>query len=121
MNSYTLHEVLRHSTRDDMWMVIDDNVYDVTLFGALHPGGAEILVDSAGVDATEAFEDVAHLDNAYAMLKPYLVGRLCAEERRKAPKTDMPMRVVLLVAVALAGAVGVCVVQRRQWLQMGPL
>ena len=33
-------------------------VYDVTEFLAEHPGGEEILLETAGTDSTEAFEDV---------------------------------------------------------------
>lgn len=39
-------------------------------------GGEEVLLDVAGQDATEAFEDVGHSDEARESLKPMLVGSL---------------------------------------------
>jgi cytochrome b involved in lipid metabolism len=46
------------------------------LSGFQHPGGEEILIENAGDDATEAFEDVGHSSDAREMLKDYLIGEL---------------------------------------------
>jgi cytochrome b involved in lipid metabolism len=35
-------------------------VYDITSYVRDHPGGADVLIESAGTDATEAYEDVGH-------------------------------------------------------------
>lgn len=77
---YPLTEVSQHDHPDDLWMVIYNKVYDVTSFAAEHPGGAEVLFDCGGVDATEAFEDVAHSDDALNMLQPYYIGELAKPE-----------------------------------------
>lgn len=37
-------------------------------------GGEEVLVDLAGQDATEAFEDVGHSDEAREILEGMIVG-----------------------------------------------
>ena len=37
-------------------------------------GGEEVLLDVAGQDATEAFEDVGHSDEARELLEPMLIG-----------------------------------------------
>lgn len=39
-----------------------------------HPGGDEVLFGEVGRDATEAFEDVGHSDEAREILKKYYVG-----------------------------------------------
>ena len=39
-----------------------------------HPGGEEILIESAGKDATEAFEDVGHSTDAREMMDEYYIG-----------------------------------------------
>jgi len=49
-------EVERHSSKDDLWLLIDGKVYDVTSFLALHPGGGQLVVDAAAQDSTSLFE-----------------------------------------------------------------
>eukprot|EP00069_Balaena_mysticetus_P006746 bmy_05315T0 len=39
-----------------------------------HPGGEEVLLEQAGGDATESFEDVGHSSDAREMLKQYYIG-----------------------------------------------
>jgi cytochrome b involved in lipid metabolism len=39
-----------------------------------HPGGDEVILAEGGQDATEAFEDVGHSDEARALLPGMLVG-----------------------------------------------
>lgn len=43
-------------------------------FRSQHPGGDEVLFGEAGRDATEAFEDVGHSDEARSILDKYYVG-----------------------------------------------
>ena len=52
----TRSEVAKHTTINNCWVIINDNVYDVTEFLKKHPGGAKIILAHAGRDATEAFE-----------------------------------------------------------------
>lgn len=80
--SYSSEEVKQHSTEGDLWMIIYNKVYDLTKFVDLHPGGGEVMLDCAGVDASEAFEDVGHSDDALDMLEPYFVGELIKTEHK---------------------------------------
>ncbi len=54
---YSLEEVARHNTRDDLWVAVNGDVYDFSApKGALfHPGGIPPLLEVAGTDATETF------------------------------------------------------------------
>jgi len=61
---------------EDMWMAIHGKVYDLTAFQEEHPGGPEIMAEHAGVDGTEAFEEVFHSDAARELLKPLYKGDL---------------------------------------------
>ncbi|KAJ3081086.1 Cytochrome b5 type B (outer mitochondrial membrane), partial [Quaeritorhiza haematococci] len=77
---YSLKEIAAHNTRKDIWMVIDGKVYDVTKFLDEHPGGEEVLLEQAGVDASDAFEEIGHSDDARELLKKMLVGEVDPEE-----------------------------------------
>jgi len=71
----TREEVAKHCTPEDAWIIVDGDVYDVTRFAKLHPGGKQTLLDYAGKDATEDFYGLHRLDvlEKYARLKK---GRL---------------------------------------------
>ncbi|KNZ64337.1 hypothetical protein VP01_103g5 [Puccinia sorghi] len=55
LKSYTLEEVAQHKTKDDVWVVVNGEVLDVTKFKADHPGGEKAIMLYAGRDATEEF------------------------------------------------------------------
>lgn len=71
--TYTWDQVREHSSFDDCWLVIEGRVYDVTRFIDEHPGG-DVIVDGAGTDATELFEDIGHSEIARDMLEEYMIG-----------------------------------------------
>ncbi|KAI8366641.1 cytochrome b5 [Radiomyces spectabilis] len=73
---YSLDDVSKHNTKDDLWMAIHNKVYNITEFILEHPGGEEVLIDEAGKDATEAFEDIGHSDEAREVLEKYYIGDL---------------------------------------------
>jgi len=73
---YASEEIAKHNKEEDMWMIVHGKVYDVTKFAEDHPGGPEILSEHAGVDATEAFEEVFHSDAAREQLKDFYLGDL---------------------------------------------
>ena len=50
--SYTWEQVQEHTKFNDKWIVIENNIYDVSRFQKKHPGGARILSHFAGQDAT---------------------------------------------------------------------
>ncbi|PPQ93673.1 hypothetical protein CVT25_012732 [Psilocybe cyanescens] len=52
---YTVAEVAKHNTKDDVWVIIDGQVLDVTSFLPDHPGGEKAILLYAGRDATEEF------------------------------------------------------------------
>lgn len=80
---YTLEEIRSHNSMKDTWLIIHDKVYDITHFLEEHPGGEEVLVEQAGADATESFEDVGHSTDAREMLEEYYLGELHMNDRKK--------------------------------------
>ncbi|PLN83885.1 hypothetical protein BDW42DRAFT_199917 [Aspergillus taichungensis] len=96
VREYTLDEVKAHQTKKDLWVVIHGKVYDVTDYVRDHPGGADVLVDVAGTDATEAYEDVGHSEDANEILETYLVGTLKGAQdfvRKQAVRVIQPQPV----------------------------
>jgi len=81
----TYAQVAEHDTKDSLYMVVHEKVYSVGKFVDEHPGGEEVLMDVAGQDATEAFEDVGHSDEAREILQGFLVGTLKRSENDPKP------------------------------------
>jgi len=71
---YAHAEVALHRSETDCWVIIHGKVYNVTKFLDSHPGGADILLDAAGYDATDEFEDTGHSPEARKDLAKYLIG-----------------------------------------------
>jgi len=84
----TLSEVAKHTGKDSCWMVIHNKVYDVSKFLDEHPGGEEVMLDVAGRNATESFEDVGHSEDARELLSNYLIGDLPEEEHSQPSQSN---------------------------------
>lgn len=101
---FSYEEVSKHNTRNDLYMIIDKKVYDITKFldevseekclqgfyawvidsfSVKHPGGDEILIEEGAKDATGPFEDVGHSPDAREMLEKYYVGDVDPTVSRK--------------------------------------
>ncbi|KAL3101445.1 hypothetical protein niasHT_020764 [Heterodera trifolii] len=79
----TRAEVAEHNNSSDAWIIIGNKVYDVTKFLDEHPGGMEVLMEKAGEDRTEAFEDIGHSTDARQMKEDFLVGEIVESEHWK--------------------------------------
>jgi len=66
-SEFTLSEVARHNKDGDAWVAIDGEVFDVTKFSELHPGGKHVLLQHAGKDASDVF----HLYHNETVLRKY--------------------------------------------------
>ncbi|TFY72963.1 hypothetical protein EVG20_g5 [Dentipellis fragilis] len=82
----TYAQLLEHNKKEDIWALIHGKVYDVTKFLDEHPGGDEVILSEAGKDATEAFEDVGHSDEARELLPGMLVGEFEKDSELKTSK-----------------------------------
>ncbi len=79
--------VASHSTGTDCWTIVDGNVYDITSYVPVHPGGDEIL-QACGADGTTLFQartteggeqvgsGTPHSSNASSQLEGFLLGAL---------------------------------------------
>ncbi|XP_013099308.2 uncharacterized protein LOC106081701 [Stomoxys calcitrans] len=81
LRQISLEAVSHHDDYSDCWVVIYDRVYDVTNFLQHHPGGADVIMDHAGRDATLAFHGTGHSRDAIEQMRDYLIGELPEHER----------------------------------------
>ncbi|KAJ3498262.1 hypothetical protein NLG97_g1261 [Lecanicillium saksenae] len=73
---YDSRQIAEHKVASDAWMTIHGKVYDVTKYLEDHPGGAEVLAEAAGTDATEAFDNAGHSEDAFDIMETFQVGTL---------------------------------------------
>lgn len=62
-------EVAKHNSRRSCWVVIGGIVYDLTSYLEWHPGGAKVILQYAGRDATQAFEPIHPGDTLHKHVK----------------------------------------------------
>jgi hypothetical protein len=74
--AYTAAQVAQHNTASDCWLTVSGNVYNVTNFIPLHPGG-NAIVPYCGTNATSIFDAIhGSMGVAANLLPTYLIGTL---------------------------------------------
>ncbi len=73
---YDWEEICRHDKAGDFWVAFCGGVYDVSEWMYRHPGGAEILIEAWGQDATDFFNSIGHTDEAWLLTQSFKVGRV---------------------------------------------
>ena len=76
MSEYTIEEVAFHNNENDAWIIINNDVYDITDFLDEHPGGKMILMSVLGEDATELFEELHNLKILKEYGEKYKIGMI---------------------------------------------
>lgn len=73
---FTMEEVAKHNTEDDLWVVVKGVVMDLTGWLDEHPGGPQAIKNFMGRDATEEFE-MLHDDEVIPKYAPQqVIGRV---------------------------------------------
>lgn len=75
----TREEVAKHTAEDDLWIIVDHKVYDLSDFVDAHPGGEVVLRQVAGQDATEAFYNL-HRQEVLQQYKSLEIGTIQGEK-----------------------------------------
>merc|ERR1712187_536944 len=82
----TMAEVAKHTTKTDCWVVVSDQVLDVTKFLGEHPGGELAILTFAGKDATEEFNMIHPPDVIGKYAPDAVIGALGAGKPKKEKK-----------------------------------
>ncbi|XP_075454009.1 cytochrome b5 reductase 4 isoform X2 [Ascaphus truei] len=72
----TEEELAKHNKKNDCWICIRGQVYNVTPYMEYHPGGEDELMKAAGADGTDLFDQVHRWVNYESMLKECFIGRM---------------------------------------------
>ena len=73
---FTMEEVAKHNTKDDVYVVVKGCVLDCSKFLEDHPGGVQAILNFAGRDATEEFA-MLHDDEVIPKYAPNtVIGRI---------------------------------------------
>ena len=67
---FTMKDVQKNN-----WMVLFGNVYDVSKWIKIHPGG-DVIKYGLGKDATDIFTNVGHSNDAFLFMEKYKIGVL---------------------------------------------
>ena len=73
----TIEELAKHNQESDCLVVVEGKVHNMTLFIEKHPGGAQVIKDHCGKDATQVFNDQKEAHDEYArnILKSMETGK----------------------------------------------
>lgn len=83
--TFSTADVAAHKTPQDLYIIVDGDVYDVTKFQEDHPGGKKILQRVGGKDASKVFWKY-HNEGVLKKYKPRLqVGSLDSKPKEAAP------------------------------------
>ena len=75
LKEYSIDEIRKHNKPNDIWLIIDEYVYDVSRFIHEHPGGKDALIKNAGKDVTDLFDNI-HSTNAKKLKQKFLIGKV---------------------------------------------
>merc|ERR1712176_956807 len=89
----TMEEVAKHVTKEDCWVVLHNNVLNVTSFLSQHPGGELAILTFAGKDATAEF-DMIHPPDVVGKYAPdAIIGKVgtgAVKKAKAAPAAAAP-------------------------------
>ncbi|KAI9005040.1 hypothetical protein DFJ74DRAFT_692377 [Hyaloraphidium curvatum] len=111
LRTISREEIAANNHRKSCWLIIHGNVYDVTKYLDEHPGGEEVMLEVSGdsSEASDAFDDIGHSEDAKSMMKKYLIGKAAPGEGTKKAKKEgsggapLPVIAIGVALLAVAG------------------
>ena len=90
---YTWEDVAKHNALPSVWSVYKGDVYDITMYINVHPGGKKILEKVYGKDMTPLFDKFHGYIKIEQMIGPLKIGTLAKDEAGFViPKKEDPIR-----------------------------
>lgn len=77
MKYYTKEEINRHSTADDCWIYVDNNVYNITEFIYYNPEHTKPVLDNSDINNKTNY--MFHSNNNKSIWKNYHIGYIKGE------------------------------------------
>lgn len=96
--AYNITEVSKHNIPSDCYLIINNNVYNVSSFIGSHPGGSKTITSRCGSEVTGIFAKI-HSNRAWDLLKKYKIGTLSTTVA-----TDTTAQVLTAISSALQSA-----------------
>ena len=84
-DTFTTNEIAKHNTRSDCYLIINNNVYDVSDYISYHPGGSRTITSRCGKEVTSIFARI-HSNRAWDLLKKYKVGTIKTNQADTTPQ-----------------------------------
>lgn len=81
MTTYTQEEISKHNKDNDCWIIIKNEVYNVTNFLDEHPGGKKAIMLYGGKDATEEYEMIHNPDIIRKYGEEYHIGKIIVKSK----------------------------------------
>ncbi|KAL9095976.1 MAG: hypothetical protein Q9165_001974 [Trypethelium subeluteriae] len=88
--TFSKDDVSSHNKPENLWIIVDDDVYDLSKFQEEHPGGKKILQRVAGKDASKQFWKYHNESILKKYQKRLQVGSLDSKPKPAAPPTPPP-------------------------------
>ena len=90
---YTLEEVAKHNALPSVWSIYKGDVYDITMFINVHPGGKKILEKVYGKDMTPLFNKFHGYINIVNQIGPLKIGTVAKDKSSfNIPKNENQIR-----------------------------
>jgi len=92
-NTFSPAEVAKHSAPNDCYLIINNNVYDVSFYVDSHPGGANIITSRCGMEVTGIFARI-HSNRAWDLLAKYKIGNVDAGSNSVSTNVNLDINAV---------------------------
>jgi alkylation response protein AidB-like acyl-CoA dehydrogenase len=102
---FSTADVASHNKGDNLWIIVDEDVYDLTKFQDEHPGGKKILQRVAGKDASKQFWKYHNESILKKYQKKLQVGSLDSKAAPPTPPPSPPQKKDVVKPSAESGVV----------------